>query len=368
MPLTRAQPLLQHIIVAASAAHMSNLLRPPMYPMAQPDGVITYPNAGQASKRALKDALVAKHKALRLMHTAVQNIATVGVDVVLAAALFFINVELIESGKHGWKAHLEGVGKMMAMLPPSDNSTRELRDYMLSDCFSYFVLASAFMAATSTIQSYFESDRIPTVLQRVTDNSYICCPPRIMEILYSATQLSNVRADDEESKRQVAMAGAELLHQAQSFDMLAWAAAALNTPHLRDVPLQSRVNVGTAHQLAACLYIVQAIPELDHIVGPNAAEDLHSSMFKVLAKVPPEDPNFKSTTWPTFVFAAGATEPEKRAMAMDRLLKLVQCCPWGFIYTAMETLQVLWHLDQGRKGGKTWIQTLKDPELNFLIV
>ena len=69
------------------------------------------------------------------MHSAVQNIDTVGVDVVLAAALFFINVELIESGKHGWRAHLEGVGKLMAILPPSSASTQELRDYMLSDCF-----------------------------------------------------------------------------------------------------------------------------------------------------------------------------------------------------------------------------------------
>lgn len=137
VPLTSANPLLQHIIVAASAAHMSNLVRVSSPPTIQADGMIVFPN-GEASGRALQDALVAKHKALRLMHHAVQNIDSVGIDTILAAALFFVNVELLESGKHGWKAHLEGAGRIMSLLPTELNaSARDLRDYLLSDCFRY---------------------------------------------------------------------------------------------------------------------------------------------------------------------------------------------------------------------------------------
>lgn len=135
IPLTMANPLLQHIIVAASAAHMSNLIRPSLPPLLEPALQVVSPTSSAASRRALQDALVAKHKALRLMHSAVQNISSIGVDVVLAASLFFINVELIESGKHGWKAHLEGAGKIMNLLGPADGAARDLRDYMLSDCF-----------------------------------------------------------------------------------------------------------------------------------------------------------------------------------------------------------------------------------------
>lgn len=128
-------PLLQHIIVAASAAHLSNLLRPSIPTVQQPDSqIIRFANT-EASSRALRDALIAKQEALKLMHNAVQNIDSVGVDVVLAASLFFINVELIESGKHGWKAHLEGAGKIMGLLGPTEGASRDLRDYMLSDCF-----------------------------------------------------------------------------------------------------------------------------------------------------------------------------------------------------------------------------------------
>ena len=133
--LTTGNPLLQHIIVAASAAHMSNLIRPSLPPLVEPYLQVVSPTTSADSRRAWQDALIAKHKALRLMHHAVQNIDSVGVDVVLAASLFFINVELIESGKHGWKAHLEGAGKIMGLLGPAEGAVRDLRDYMLSDCF-----------------------------------------------------------------------------------------------------------------------------------------------------------------------------------------------------------------------------------------
>jgi hypothetical protein len=137
VPLTDANPLLQHIVVAAAAAHMSNVLCASTPPVAQPGGVILHSYGGEGSRRALQDALIAKHKALRLMHTAIQNSDSFGMDTILAAALFFVNVELIESGKHGWKAHLEGVGRIMSLLPPDYGPTQDLRDYLLSDCFRY---------------------------------------------------------------------------------------------------------------------------------------------------------------------------------------------------------------------------------------
>lgn len=135
IPLTMNNPLLQHIIVAAAAAHMSNVIRPQPPALMGPDMQIVSPVSTEESRRALRDSLTAKHMALRLMHGAIQNIDSVGVDVVLAASLFFINVELIESGKHGWKAHLEGAGRIMSLLGPADGAVRDLRDYMLSDCF-----------------------------------------------------------------------------------------------------------------------------------------------------------------------------------------------------------------------------------------
>lgn len=123
--MTKAHPLLQHIIVAASAAHMSNLSR----------ALSSDPESDLNARQALTDALVAKHKALRLLSSALQDIGGVGGDVVLASVLFFVNVELIESGHGGWKPHLEGAGRIMTLLNPASTADVALRDYVMSDCF-----------------------------------------------------------------------------------------------------------------------------------------------------------------------------------------------------------------------------------------
>lgn len=114
---------------------MSVLLRAPLPTSFRGDGKPSYPSNELAASLALNDSLVAKQKALKLMHYAVQNVEEVGADVVLAAALFFVNVELIESGKYGWRAHLEGAGRIMSLLPDGNAANESLRDYMLSDCF-----------------------------------------------------------------------------------------------------------------------------------------------------------------------------------------------------------------------------------------
>ncbi|EFY96137.2 Zn(2)-Cys(6) zinc finger domain protein [Metarhizium robertsii] len=369
LPLTRAHPLLQHIIVAASAAHMSNLVRAPLanHPKGVDDGVTA--GIEQASRRALQDALVAKSKALTLMRGAVENIKTTGGDVVLAAALFFINVELIESGKHGWKAHLEGAGRIMSLLQPDSVADTALRDYMLSDCFIYFILASAFMPAASfDTQSYFQPSQIPFILQRAAANSYLCCPPEILTILHSASQLSNV-SPDVAPEEDVRAAGLVLIQEAQAFDINGWANDVRNMSYLQDAPIQSRIHAGSAHRLAACLYILQAIPSMSQMNDHGqVAEALSRDIFKHLSSIPDNDPNFKATTWPTFIAGAEAGGRARREWVMDRLQRLVRSCPWGFIYTAMETLQVIWDLDNKGQGTKSWVQTLKDPQMNFLMV
>lgn len=80
------------------------------------------------------DALVAKQKALQLMPSAMYNIASVGADVVLAAALFLVNIELLESGRNCWKPHLEGATRIMSLMQTFTTVDESLRDYIMSDC------------------------------------------------------------------------------------------------------------------------------------------------------------------------------------------------------------------------------------------
>ena len=223
-------------------------------------------------------------------------------------------------------------------------------------------------AAAFDTQSYFQPDQIPSILQRAAANSYLCCPPEILTILHSASQLSNV-PPEVASEEQVTTAALALIRQAQDFDIDAWANDWRNISYLQDAPIQSRIHAGSAHRLAACLYILQAIPSLNNMSGHDeVAESLSRDIFKHLASIPEGDPNFKATTWPTFIAGAEASGRARREWVMDRLRRLFVTCPWGFLYTAMDTLQVIWDFDKQGKATKSWVQTLKDPEMNFLIV
>ncbi|KJZ68251.1 hypothetical protein HIM_12355 [Hirsutella minnesotensis 3608] len=114
LPMSQTHPLLQHTLVAVSAAHMSNLIKPRLLPSGEPSALDTLPGAEASSRSAQQHALAAKHKALNLMRDAVKHMDESSAHIVLAAVVFFINLELIDSGKHGWKAHVKAASQIAA--------------------------------------------------------------------------------------------------------------------------------------------------------------------------------------------------------------------------------------------------------------
>ena len=82
----------------------------------------------------LRDALLAKHGALQMMSIALSSFNSISSDVTLAACLFLLNVEMLESGKQGWRPHLDGAGRIMSLMYRSPVANDTLRDYIMSDC------------------------------------------------------------------------------------------------------------------------------------------------------------------------------------------------------------------------------------------
>ncbi|CRK45396.1 hypothetical protein BN1723_019717, partial [Verticillium longisporum] len=96
--------------------------------------------------------------------------------------------------------------------------------------------------------------------------------------------------------------------------------------------------------MAACLYLLQAIPVVRHYLPANTQELFERELMHHLSSIPDDDPNFKATTFPTFIAGAETRDPIKQAWVMDRLQRLLRNTPWGFIYTAMEALPQIWSL------------------------
>lgn len=160
------------------------------------------------------------------------------------------------------------------------------------------------------------------------------------------------------------MAGLALLERAQGIDIISWA----HSGDSHQNPIPSRLNAGSAHRLAACLYILQAIPLTGLLVGQDFQDMLLDEMFQAMSSITDQDPNFKATAWPTFMFGATRKTVEAREWAADRLKRMTIVFPWGFLVTAVDTLQMLWRLEAEGKQSCNWVQTLRDLDVSFFII
>lgn len=166
----------------------------------------------------------------------------------------------------------------------------------------------------------------------------------------------------------VTAAGATLLDRAQSFDVLPWAQQAPSVPSPHEDPVLSRFRVASAHRLATCLYILHAIPSVSSWVNEDLVDNLLEELYQALCSIPDDDTNFKATAWITFIFGASVKTPEMKQWVIERHKLLMIESPWGFLYAARDALQMLWSLDDEGTRTTSWVQTLRDMHMDFLIV
>lgn len=203
-------------------------------------------------------------------------------------------------------------------------------------------------------------------MKRVEVNSYLSCPPEILQIILVASQLSYESTCTDWSLPAADKALA-LIDEALAFNIAAWAEQLTRLPHITDI--ESRMHVASAHRSAVCLYILQALP-LVRSLRPVDVNFLVEDILQHLSAVEEGDPYFKATSWPTFIAGAETRNPEKRTWTLKRLLAIWKNCRWGYIFTAIEMLKATWQLQDagGHTGDVNWLQGLKGLGFDHLIV
>ncbi|KAM3450887.1 hypothetical protein NHJ6243_009715 [Beauveria neobassiana] len=369
LPQAGAHPLLQNTIVATSAIHMSHFLRPPSCRSGNDNGGLAALGSDERCQRAYRHALAAKHKALGMMRDAVVNIHLVDCGAVLASVFFLVDLELMEPGRVSWKAHLKGAGKILSLFQPTLARAGPLADYISADYLIYVIMASVFMTSPAfDTDSFFRPSPFPKMLKRAAAYSHICCPPEILNVLLAAATLSNTPCDASDNEQTIT-AASTLFESAYTFDVDAWARDEDNFSYLRSATVQTRIHAGHAHRLAACLYILRAIPAMNSLQDSDmVAKLLASNAIQHISSIPDDDANLKVITWPTFVVGADSDDAARREWAMGRLRQLATYWPWGFLYNAMDTLERLWCLDYDKSSGRSWVHVVKESDSDFLIV
>lgn len=350
---------IREITLATSAVHMVTLRR----------------SHGLTYEKELVDALTAKGQAYRLLRRALDNLAPVDKPIAMVAVVFFINFDLIESGRGSWKTHIEAAGNLLKsihameirkQIPPS---VAKLADIVVADCITYHVLGSAFSGSGDTAMSAFASIDIKSVLQRAAAFSYGCYPPIMLETLSQASHLSQTDV----SKARDLMSGLCAL------DFRAWVYSIPGLSPKDD--LEVRVAIADAHRAATCLYILLAVPDLegDTVCGECiTAEAQTRRVLDGLASVPIENALSKGLIWPTFMVGAQTDDPGGRQWCLGRLQKIWVAspfiCPWGYIETAMTMMQRVWESKDAKlksgigERGVNWLQDLKGVPDHALIV
>ncbi|KAF4981322.1 hypothetical protein FZEAL_2855 [Fusarium zealandicum] len=375
IPLTRNHPLLLQILVATSAIHWSNIFRRVSEipaGLTNPGGYLSLLRSRDlVTRQALIDALTAKQKAMSHLRGVLDTLDPAGSEVALAAMHFFIKFDLIDldkSDNQSWRAHLEGATSIMALLNPDGNgdaSSRMLRDRVITDSFIYTILGSTLTSGGLAARVARQAFQFLPVMRRVELTTYMSCPPDVLHIILSASQLSQETPWTDQSLTAADEALA-LIDQALSIDIPAW--AEYLRQHGLTMDLDSRVHLAAAHRSAACLYILQALP----LVRSMRAIDtdlLLDDTLSHLAAIDDDDPYFKASSWPTFIAGAETRDPEKRTWTMTRLLSIWEICPWGYLFTAIEMLKATWARQDTRgSDSANWLLDLRGLGFENLIV
>ncbi|KAI3397419.1 hypothetical protein diail_10750 [Diaporthe ilicicola] len=349
---------IREITLATSAAHMVALRR----------------THGLPHEKEVVDALVAKGQAYRLLRRALDNLAAIDKPIAMVAVVFFINIDLIESGRGSWKTHVEAAGKLLKsihameirkQIPPS---VAKLADIVVADCITYHVLGSTFAGSGDTAMSAFDSIDITSVLQRAAAFSYGCYPPILLEVLSRASHLSS---------RDIHMARA-LINGLRGIDFRPWVYSIEGLSPKDD--LEVRVAIANAHRSAACLYILLAVPGLErdaHSDQHITVETQTEQVMGLLASVPVEHALAKGLIWPTFMVGAQRDDAEGRQWCLGRMqmiwLSNPFICPWGYIQSAMTMMQRVWEAKDAKSkycghASMNWLQDLKATSDRALIV
>ncbi|KAM0488155.1 hypothetical protein ACHAP7_001145 [Fusarium lateritium] len=374
IPLTRKHPLLLQVIIATSAIHWSNIVRRFEIPPGMTDstGIVTMLRSRDlVTQKALIDALTAKQKAMSHLREVLDTLDPAGSEVALAAMHFFIKFDLIDLNKpdnQSWRAHLEGATSIMALLNPDSNpnaSSRILRDRVITDSFIYNILGSTLTSGGLAARVARQAFQFLPVMKRVELTSYLSCPPEILNIILSASELSHEVPWTDQSLGAADKAIA-LIDEALAVDIVAWADYLRQHNLIQD--LDSRVHLAAAHRSAACLYILQALP-LVRSVRSVDTDFLLDDVLNNLTAIDENDPYFKASSWPTFVAGAETRDPERRMWALRRLLSIWQICPWGYLFTAIEMLKATWAMQDTRGSDNVnWLHDLRGMGFENLIV
>ncbi|CAG9983572.1 unnamed protein product [Clonostachys byssicola] len=387
IPMAHHQPMLLQTIIASSALHMSNACQcsPRSSSMLTTTASIQNHTSLPSSlsigscvtsrPETFHDALRAKQQALCLLKSALEDIASADVDVILAVMLLLIGFELIDSGRGSWTFHINGariiIEKLIASTLATETAFSPLRSWLVSNCLVYDLLGSSF-ANSDLPHSGWPSTTTMSLLQDAEGNHCSSFPAALLPLIRAGAQLLKTNEVSSSPDTYLGLQDAfHLLHAAKSFDPAVWAVNLQPRSPANDP--SHRIEIASAHRAAVCIYLSRIILALwPTTVLPHDLETLVAEIIAHLSNMHPGDALFTATAWPAFIAGLETVDLGNRAWVVRRFQELWELEPWGLTREALGALRTIWGARgndqlQNQEENWNWIEKLQNIGTDWLI-
>ncbi|KAF1962288.1 hypothetical protein CC80DRAFT_462308 [Byssothecium circinans] len=384
IPAITAHPSLLQIILANAAFHVFNISRDPMsqssYQQSQRPCLVAYYQAvsrfGGPMKSSYRDALLAKQQALSLLSQSVASVNESNIDLILTVILFFINYDLMDTGKGKWKVHMDGAQKLINLLGTPRFIQRpmsRLRLHVLADLLVFYILGSTFCFVT-TPKLIPDTIELEPILRYAETNNYLSCPSPLLRVMIRSFELPDTRESmAHELASDVQERVGELLVAALAFNPVQWAKDFEPASPLEN--LEHRMRIASAHRAAVCIYLVRVLPCTNPLLDPSSDTALVSltgladEIVFQLSHLKPTDIMFKSISWALFLAGAESEDPAQRAWIMNTMDEWYNLMYWGYIRTVKKILEAIWSCkDKAAEGADNcWIDEVREMGYDMLI-
>jgi len=219
------------------------------------------------------------------------------------------------------------------------------------------------------------------LLEDAEGNHCSSFPSSLLQVLQAGARLSRPSSASgliTSSDREAAAICSELISTTEAFDPQAWA----SNLHLRsDVENDTnhRTHIASAHRAAVLIYLTRLM--LSYRRQDIAAQlccDLEPLVTRVIVHVsaiPPSNPLFAATTWPSFIAGAETRVLTNRGRAKQQLGEVWNVQPWGSVKGAARLLEELWAGRPAFEDGTTtpmtdgdWVNELRHRGVEWLIL
>jgi hypothetical protein len=193
-------------------------------------------------------------------------------------------------------------------------------------------------------------------------NSCLSCPPLLLQVIRDVSRCTR----SSNPYDMPAKGSGQLLSIVDAFNPKAWASSL--QPISSSFDLEMRTHIGCAYKAAVKIYILRATALSNAVsIAPDPLEDLVSEIILHLTFIPPNDPFFKATCWPTFIAGAETNNLDQREWVTSRFEAALQFLPWGFLSNAVDLLYQVWAHKSKGDPGTNWLANLKLSQTDWLI-